>query len=246
MPSPACNHTLNSPPKPHLSRRSGFTLIEMAVALVVLALVLGSMLAPLSAQLEQRKISEAQKTLDQINDALMGFSLSQTPSRLPCPDTDGDGIEEAFGSAGCLNNNTTSSWGGNVPWATLGVPATDQWGQRYQYRVNGAFVGTISLTSTGSGAGIVRVCGENTCAAANMIASNVPAVVYSAGPNGAQQPPSSPDELENVILPGNAKYDRTFVSHTYSTVVGAEFDDIVTYLSSNILINRLVSAQKLP
>ncbi|MEO7727218.1 MAG: hypothetical protein ABIS45_08190, partial [Burkholderiales bacterium] len=84
------------------------------------------------------------------------------------------------------------------------------------------------------------------CAAVNMVTNNVPAVAYSSGPNGAQQPPTSSDELENVTLTAHAKFDRTFVSRTYSSVAGSEFDDIVTSLSSNILFSRLVSAQKLP
>lgn len=252
MPLPVACRPVDLILKRH-NRRAGFTLIEMAVALVVLALVLGALLAPLSAQVEQRKISEAQKTLDQINDALMGFALSQTPPRLPCPDTTGDGVEEVPGSAACPNAaNGSASAGGNVPWATLGVPANDPWGQRYQYRVNSAFVATITLTSAGSGGGIVRVCGENTCAAANMVATNVPAVVYSPGSNGATQPPTGADELENTTVVGHIKNDRTFVSRTFSsnpdivTNPGGEFDDVVTFVSSAILVNRLVAAQKLP
>lgn len=232
MPLPDRYHTLESVLK-HPSRRAGFTLIEMAVALVVLTLVLGSLLAPLTSQVEQRKISEAQKILDQINDALMGFAMSQATARLPCPDTDGDGQENA-----CADSNLSNATGGNIPWVTLGVPATDPWGQRYRYRVNNAYGTQIVLTPpmAPSGNGALRVCAETACA--TLLATNVPAVVYSLGPNGAQAP-SSPDETENT------NNDRTFVSRTFSSATGAEFDDVVTWISAPLLLNRLVNASKL-
>lgn len=244
MPLPVACRPLDLIPRRY-NCRAGFTLIEMAVALFVITLLLGSLLAPLSQQVDQRKIAEAQKVLDQINDALMGFALSQTPPRLPCPDTNGDGIEEVSGSAACPST-ASSTTGGTVPWVTLGVPATDPWGQRYQYRVNGMYASTITLgiDASVSGAGVIRVCSDNTCA--TLIANKVPAVAYSPGPNGATQPPASPDELENTTVAGHVNNDRTFVSRTFSSIPGAEFDDIVTYLSAPILLNRLVSAQKLP
>ncbi|MBI4191564.1 MAG: prepilin-type N-terminal cleavage/methylation domain-containing protein [Betaproteobacteria bacterium] len=209
---------------------AGFTLIEMAVALVVVALLLGSLLAPLSSQVEQRKISEAQKILEQINDALMGFAMSQTPARLPCPDTDipADGLE----NTPCV----AASIEGAVPWATLGVPATDPWGQLYRYRVTGTFAaGPILLTSTGN----LRVCTINTCGAGTLVATNVPAVVFSTGPVVVRVVPS-PDEVENT------NNNADFVSRTFSSVAGSEFDDVVTWISDKVLLNRLVAAGKLP
>lgn len=203
----------------------------MAVALLIVVLLLGSLLAPLSTQVEQRKISEAQRGLEQVNEALIGFALAQTPPRLPCPDTNNDGVEDACAAG------AGASYGGNVPWVTLGLPSQDPWGQRYRYRVNGAFVFAITLASSGTGAGQVRVCTDSTCA--NLVASNVPALVWSGGPNGTQAPASG-DEIENN------NNDRTFVSRPLSNVAGAEFDDLVTFLSGPVLLSRLVSAQKLP
>jgi len=247
MPLPACPPRILRSRSRRINRHAGFTLIEMAVALVVVALLLGSLLAPLSSQVEQRKISEAQKILEQINDALMGFAMSQTPARLPCPDTNGDGLEDACPfTAG-------SSTEGNVPWQTLAVPAADPWGQRYQYRVNGAFTTTqangppyLSLTTTPSGAcnppgspavGNIRICVDSACS--STLANGVPAIIYSRGPNGTQ-PPTSADELENADI------DCLFVSRTFSSVTGTEFDDVVTWISAPVLYSRLVTAQKLP
>jgi prepilin-type N-terminal cleavage/methylation domain-containing protein len=41
--------------------RAGFTLVEMAIVLVIVGLLLGGLLMPLSAQIEQRRIGETQK-----------------------------------------------------------------------------------------------------------------------------------------------------------------------------------------
>ena len=216
----------------------GFTLIEMAVALVILALLLGSALVPLSTQVEQRKISETEKALAEIKEASMGFALVN--GRLPCPDTTGDGQEDV-----CPSANTTST-GGRLPWVTLGVASADPWGQRYQYRVNGEFTTTFTLASAGATTGIVRVCTDNGCG--TLAANNVPAVIYSPGKNGATQPPVSPDELFNTTVTTNVNFDRTFVSRTITQTgsTDGEFDDIVVWLSPHVLFNRMVAAGKLP
>jgi len=61
----------------------------MAIVLVIIGLLLGGLLMPLSAQLEQQRISETQKYLDQIREALLGLRRCQwarSPARpLPLP-----------------------------------------------------------------------------------------------------------------------------------------------------------------
>lgn len=226
--------------------QSGFTLIEMAVALLIVVLLLGSLLGPLSTQVESRKIAEAQRGLDQINEALVGFALAQTPPRLPCPDTNNDGVEDPVGG-GC----TLAGLEGNVPWVTLGIPGIDPWGSFYRYRVTQAFaqVGGFNLTT----AGTISVCTTNTCNPASTVLTNsAPAVVLSHGPNGrgainaatliANPAPTAADETEN------SDADTILVSRTKSESgsVAGEFDDLVQYVSVNVLRSRLVSAQKLP
>jgi len=218
-------------------KSAGFTLIELAVTLFIVTLILASLLAPLGAQVDQRKNSEAQKALDQISEALLGYALSQTPPRLPCPDTNNDGIEDA-GCPIAVNLSTE----GNVPWVTLGTPPTDPWGQRYRYRVSGPYTDTaagftLAVAPTLGTPGDLRVCATAACAAT--VATTVPAVIWSRGPNGAQGA-VGPDEV------ANNNNDRDFVSRIYSTIAGDEFDDLVTWLSKPILLNRMVMAQKLP
>lgn len=223
-------------------KNKGFTLVEMAIVLVIIGLLIAAFLIPLTAQLEQTRNAEAHRDLLEIKEALLGFAV--TNFRLPCPDTTGDGVDD-----GCADTNSTSSTGGNLPWVTLGVKSTDPWNRPYQYRVNNAFSGVFVLITTGTGAGILRVCTDNTCTTlpAPLEANNVPAVIYSSGNNGAIQPPVGIDELENTILAGS-KFDRTFVDHEFAPVGSAsgQFDDIVDWISPNILFNRMIAAGRLP
>ena len=230
----------------------GFTLIEMAVALVIVALLLSSFLVPLQTQVAQRKIFDSQNALNQINDALIGFALAN--GYLPCPDTTSgaganDGIEDVnTGSCVAANNE------GNVPWVTLGIPSTDAWGNFFHYRVTAAFAQrspqpTFSLSSSGN---LTVKCPAPACSPAYTYATTAPAVILSYGPNGwgainanigaANPAPTSTDELENT------NGDAIFVSRIPSAVGSAsgEFDDIVTWLSVPVLFNRMVAAGKLP
>ncbi len=53
-------------------------------------------------------------------------------------------------------------------------------------------------------------------------------------------PPSSADET------ANGDNDRVFVSHTPTPPGLNEFDDLVIWISPNILYNRLIAAGRLP
>ncbi|HSQ04325.1 MAG TPA: type II secretion system protein, partial [Burkholderiales bacterium] len=233
-------------------RARGFSLVELAVALFVITLLVGSLLVPLTTQVEQRQISDTQKALEDIKEALLGFALSN--GFLPCPDvTSGtganDGAEDVSGAGTCVSSE------GNVPWTTLGVIQSDVWGNRFRYRVDATFAqhppaAPFTLSSNAD----IRVCGTAACT--TLLTSSSPngaaAVVLSHGKNGygamnsqtgvANTVPSSADELENTN--GNT----TFVSRTPSAVGAAagEFDDIVTWLSKYSVFNRMVSAGKLP
>jgi prepilin-type N-terminal cleavage/methylation domain-containing protein len=210
----------------------GFSLVEMAIVLAIIGLLVGAFLAPLSAQRDLKDYSQVRTDLGQIKEALYGYAIAN--GSLPCPDTTGDGVADV-----CSSVFASASTGGNLPWVTLGVQGNDPWNNPYQYRVNNAFGTIFTLSTIGTGGGILRVCADNTCVATE--ANNVPAVIYSSGKNGAVQPPISADELENRTTAG-ATFDRTFVSHDFSPT----FDDVVVWISPNILFNRMVAAGKLP
>jgi len=184
-------------------RQRGFTLVELAVVIVIIALVIGSILVPLGTQVEQRRIAEAQKQLEEIKEALVGYALAQTAPFLPCPDrangatTTGlngvinsanDGIEDVATTGACEDRE------GNLPWATLGIASADPWGNRYRYRPSAEFAqrppaASFGLaTQSGAAPNGVVVCATAACTSlltVTLPSANAPvAVILSHGPNG--------------------------------------------------------------
>ena len=186
-----------------MKRGRGFTLAELAVALVIIGLLLAGALIPLSTQIEVRNTADTQRTMDQIKEAIIGFA--QANGRLPCP---ADGTIAA-GSAGagteqyaaniCTGASATTAFG-VVPWATLGVPETDAWGRRFSYFVSSVHADAITAATYGVGCaptptpaqssfalcslGTLTVNTRDDTHALTAIGSVIPAVIISHGKNG--------------------------------------------------------------
>jgi type II secretory pathway pseudopilin PulG len=253
-------------------RRDGFTLIELAVALFVLMLLLSSIVVPLTTRVEQRKISDTRRALDEARDALMGFAAAN--GRLPCPASAASNGNESFAAGGSTaNGNCSNFFDGFLPAAALGLTATDSqgyaldgWGlvqNRIRYAVSNQTVNSITnpLTRTSgmSSAGLsnlaaaqfLYVCNSGSgvtagtnCGTAVALASNAMAILYSVGPNAATGGTGT-DEAENPN-PNGGSADRIFVSHDQSSGTGTEFDDIVTWIGTSPLFNRMIAAGQLP
>lgn len=229
----------------------GFSLVEMAIGMLVLALLLGSILVPLAAQVEQRKITETQKALDEIREALLGYAIAN--GHLPCPDRmsgtgSNNGVEDITG------NDCGTNLEGNLPWATLGTPGIDSWGNRLRYRVSNVFAQrgppVIAFGTTSS----VEVCADAACATRVTVSGDgPPALVISYGKNGLGAlngtnnlqnplPPTGSDEAENTD--GDQRYVTRVQSATGSPL--GEFDDLFAWVPRSVLLNRLVTAGRLP
>ena len=119
-------------------QKTGFTLAELAIVLLIIGLILSASLIPVSRMFQQSQINATQERLDAAREALLSFATIN--SRLPCPDRTGDGLEDQRGDVdpaawGCANN----IYEGFLPWATLGVQQGDYWGIRFRYRVSAEF-----------------------------------------------------------------------------------------------------------
>jgi prepilin-type N-terminal cleavage/methylation domain-containing protein len=224
--------------------RSGFTLVEMAVVLTIVAVLLAGMLPTITSQIEQQRRNETRKQMEEIRAALIGYALSQPIPKLPCPARPNYATGQAnAGTVDCTIAPVSNTVNGVVPWTTLGTSETDAWGRRFTYSIasspTGAFGTSFTLSSTGN-------IDVRTTATGVAIASAMPAVIVSHGTNGfgawkpdGNQMLASPDldELEN----SNAN-NTIFVSHDSTPA----FDDLVVWISPNTLFNRLVAAGKLP
>jgi len=229
----------------------GFSLVEMAVVLVIVALLIAGMMLPLSAQMDIRARQETEKTLNEIREALIGFAIAN--GRLPRPAISAtNGTENST----CADDTACS---GFIPWATLGVRKLDGWSKLIRYSVTPAYANaTITLTTvanrtvqTRDAAGIATyLAGQALCNTANQC---IPAVIFSHGKSnwgtndaGTILPDNSAtnaDEDNNNTGPTNY-FSRLPVTDT--TATGGEFDDTVIWLPTTILVNRLITAGKLP
>lgn len=209
-----------------LTLDKGFTLTELAVVLFIVALLIGGMMLPITAQIDTRDNADAMKTLGEIREALIGYAASRSGRpHLPCPDTDGDGLEQPRTGGACPSDE------GDLPWNTLGLGRRDPWNRVYRYRVTPAFSNSTGFLL--SSPGTLRICTNSANCATTVLASAIPAVILSKGKNGEG---ADANEIEN----SNGNND--FVSKESDP----NFDDIVVWLSPNILFNRMIAAGKLP
>lgn len=244
----------------------GFTLTELAIVLLIVALLIGGLLMPMSSQVDLRNQSETQKRLADINDALLGYAAAN--GRLPCPaKVDSNGVEAPEGGGVCETPH-----GGFLPASTLGITPTnpngfavDAWNQPIRYAVttaNGnAFTtaGSMRTSTIAALAPDLRICpgqvanpitnpgAANAACNGLSLSTTAVAVIYSLGKNGSTGGTGA-DESHNPNPNTGVAADRAFISHleTPATAPQGEFDDIVVWLSPNVLYNRLIAAGQLP
>lgn len=237
----------------NIKLNSGFTLVEMAVVLVIIGLLIGGLLIPLSAQLDQRNYSDTRRGMDEAREALIAYGMSH--GYLPCPAiSDQNGAEDRDASGYCTGNKRV----GYLPWAELGLSKLDSWGHLYRYSVTLTYANKnlkisviptasqdITITTRNSAGTVINLSNGN----------SIPAVVMSFGKNAggatnndgtliADTSATNTDEGSNATTAG-----KTFISRDISqnsATPGGEFDDIVTWLSPNVYLNRMVAVGQLP
>jgi prepilin-type N-terminal cleavage/methylation domain-containing protein len=219
-------------------KNSGFSLLEMTVVVLILGLLIGGMLMPLQAQWEYSKRQRTTKALAEIKEALIGFAILN--GRFPCPSfiTDPAHIEFGVEAISCASGSATRD--GFLPWKSLGVSETDAWGitQRtdagsmqgyWRYRIDENYVGIFSFTTQFSDQLQIRNSVDHILTTTT---ERPIAVIYSTG--------------KNLHADGeNADYEASagvYQSDAQST----NFDDILIWITRPLLMNRMVSAGKLP
>ncbi len=164
------------------TRAGGFTIVEMAIVLVVLGLLLSSALTPLRHRWENGKYEDERERIEQRRQALVAYATqNRTEERtvvledlgwsytipagrpyLPCPDIDGDGLEDRLATSGLPDSGTAITlesasnfrgiaaaggcqhYQGLFPWGSVGTEANDTWGRLYIYRVHPSFSNNVS------------------------------------------------------------------------------------------------------
>ena len=153
----------------------GFSLIEIAIVLVIISVLATMVAIPLATQIEQRRVEDTRKQIEVAKEALIGFAMAN--GRLPCPaSTTSNGVASycTLGVGGCTATTTTtvailthgrcSDSNGLLPAVTLGIGPVDSQGyaidgwqdgstvHRLRYAVskfeNPAAAGTFPITAT--------------------------------------------------------------------------------------------------
>jgi prepilin-type N-terminal cleavage/methylation domain-containing protein len=246
-------------------RQRAFSLIEVAVVLVILTVLLTGLAMPIAAQMQMRRHEETRKLMEEAREALLGFAAAN--GRLPCPSASASNGRESFctsSTGGCAPTSVPQAHGkcstfyaGFLPGSTLGLAPLDHegfvldgWNSRLRYAVRDSGpehaltaaggIKAISM-STLSDRDYLVLCGAangvtaNSCGTSTLLTDKAPFLLMSTGPS-PQSPSTDPDEAEN--LDG----DLVFISHGLT----AEFDDVVTWASLHTLFSRMIAAGKLP
>lgn len=212
----------------------GFTLVEMAIVLVIVGLLVSAFLAPLSAQRDLGDYTKVRADLEQIREALYGFAIIN--GRLPCPTIQTNPAVAGYGEEAL--NCVAPTQEGYLPWKTLGVREIDSWGIRrtaaadpwigyWRYRVNANAATPFALTTAFPPTLSVWDSINNRLTS---ITESPLAIVYSAGKN----------------LNPNGRNAGTFDDEYQSDVPVATFDDVTVWISRTVLMNRMVAAEQLP
>jgi prepilin-type N-terminal cleavage/methylation domain-containing protein len=256
-----------SSPSPDAWR--GYTLLELAVALLVIALLTSMLSLPLAAQLEMRRGEETRRRLEEARDVLLAFAA--THGRLPCPASATSRGEESFEPGGDASNGLcahfTDGW---VPAAALGLAPMDSEGylrdawdsarNRVRYAVYGGDVNGVvqALTRTdGLQAATLAAIGAQShylfvCAAAagasaagcgpatNQLTRRAAFVLLSTGANAIHDPVANGDEARNLAG------DGAFVAREASDDPRNPFDDLVQWTPVHLVVHRMLAAGRLP
>ncbi len=228
-------------PEPRRRPQRGFSLIELAIVLAAAALLIGGLMVPLSAQIERYRMRQTEVALAEATEALLGYAVVHT--RLPCPDTDGDGAEDR--SASTSKSHPCRRAEGALPSVTLGVRGLDGWNRRIRYRGNDAYTKEISNHRTTGDLEITdRVNNTNLV---NREDNGPAAILFSCGSNGVpdgendgrnRQLADNPPNCSNPSSPANALYEHGPQARSGS----GGFDDVLVWLSKYVLLDRLVRA----
>ena len=206
----------------------GFTLVELAMSLLVIGLLMGTLILPVTGQFNARAIDETVKTMENIKEALIGYAM--TNNKLPCP--------AAVVSNPAVNDLGTSQstlcgQEGFLPWAELGIgKVTDAWGFPIRYRVDNAYTTAIPTDLKAS---------SNISVSRDTGSGNVNLV--SAEPDGTSKIIVLLLSYGNDHTPNgtNTDGDTNYISNEY---MNGSFDDIVMWLPKTTLLARLAAANR--
>lgn len=235
----------------------GFTLIELAVVLVIVGILLGGFIGTFAERIDTTRYANTEQKLEEIRQVLMAYAFSRGGVvYLPCPDTNvpPNGVENR--TAGVCDANA-----GILPWRELGIGHEDAWGARFGYWVSPVYStdSGFDLSSADTGGGNTAIETRVGNVNVNIVVNGV-AVIFSYGKNGLGS--VGVDGVSRAALPAlgnghddeieNDNGDLLFMSHppiqegSAAELVGGAFDDILIWINSYEIKAKMVEVGALP
>ena len=243
----------------------GFTLIEMAVVIFIIGLILGTILGPLSKQVEVSRFKETKLQLEKINQAILGFASAN--GYIPCPaSATSNGLETRGANLNCSNQN------GFVPYRVLGIKSDrdaagvmlDRFSNRIGYRVSNRNdpssnnINVFDFTRFGAVTALDDV-------PMNLLA---PALTVSNRPLIRQNITVCKIRCNDVVGANVIAVNIPYILHSWgkfveqsaleknnngnnnyfvdATIQEGVFEEILVWSSSNTLFSKMISAGQLP
>ena len=198
------------------NREAGFTLVELAVVIVIIGLLATMGLSALNVQQANAAVSATKKNQDTIKDALTGYLGRK--KRLPCPAVDTSGGLDSTTRNGVPPLNCKTYFG-LVPYLELGLPrsvALDGWEHFISYAVSPTWVTTYNsaippipggnTTNTSVNAFNVGNVGTITVNTRIPASLNPPTVIANGASPYGQSPPGAVIALISNGLNGAGAY----------------------------------------
>jgi prepilin-type N-terminal cleavage/methylation domain-containing protein len=131
----------------------GFSMVEMAIVLVIFSLVIFGSLQAFSSIQEQKSYDDTNRRLNAAAEAILAFAIVN--KRLPCPAAPNTtGVEVLATGTAATGGTCANTFSGFVPAQTVGVQPTSTTGylvDAWQNPIRYAIAGSVALTGcTGS------------------------------------------------------------------------------------------------
>ena len=206
----------------------------LAMVLVILAPLGGSLLVPVASRLEARDRNATLERLHDIQLALTGFAIIH--GRLPCPSTETDPASPGCGLGGRPALQPRAR--GRAAWRSLAMPATDAWGRDrhsaaddwtgyWRYRVDPPSAWRRSAPPPPA-----RACRSAI-------------TTGGASPRPTRRRSRSYGRLAPTCADGDNTSHASATPSYQAGEPGADFDDLLAWLGRPLLIARLAQAERL-
>jgi prepilin-type N-terminal cleavage/methylation domain-containing protein len=207
-----------------LKHSRGFTLIEMAVVLVIVGIVVSIVASVLPSLIRSAKVRKAQAILEKVDYAVQGYSMAN--HRLPCADSGADGDED------------TGIYVGNLPFRTLGLASgTDVWGNNIKYgaydilttTTSADFCTTLSSITSYNDAGKIHTTDQATAQITNQ------AYILVSGGNKDLDEDGADVFFDGLNEASDLQFDDPARIEFHGTPTSSQYDDLMRAFSLNEL-----------